>query len=132
LLVPELDMQLARLMETGRTSVVDFTVNLIRRCVLDEEPSATQNDFFNSIEVLNKLAQRGKAPERYYFLSFSSFFLSFDLSPDFSAIQYFISIIFFGLFHSFCILGFSISFFLISYCFYFLFLSFFSITLSQC
>ncbi|KAJ3092021.1 hypothetical protein HK102_011503 [Quaeritorhiza haematococci] len=61
--VPELDMQLARLMEIGRMPVVEFTAKLIRKCLLEDPPSATQNDFFNSVEVLTKLVQRGKAPE---------------------------------------------------------------------
>lgn len=56
-------MQLARLMDAGRAIVIDFIANLIRRCVLDETPCATQNDFLNSIEILTKLAQQGTASE---------------------------------------------------------------------
>ncbi|KAJ3055880.1 hypothetical protein HK097_008877 [Rhizophlyctis rosea] len=61
--VPELDMQLARLMDNGRTPVVDFAARLIQRCLLEQPHIATQNDFFNSIEVLSKLAARGTATE---------------------------------------------------------------------
>lgn len=61
--VAELDMQLARLMESGRTAVVDFAAKLIKQCITDDPPTATQNDFVNSIEVLNRLAQRGKTTE---------------------------------------------------------------------
>ncbi|KAJ3299964.1 hypothetical protein HK104_005661 [Borealophlyctis nickersoniae] len=61
--VPELDMQLARLMESGRGSIVDFTAKLIHKCLLEEPHCATQNDFFNCIEILNKLAQRGKVSD---------------------------------------------------------------------
>ncbi|KAJ3039081.1 hypothetical protein HDV00_012639 [Rhizophlyctis rosea] len=63
LAVPELDMQLARLMDNGRTSIVDFAAQLIGQCLLQEPNLATQNDFFNSIEVLSKLASRGSVPE---------------------------------------------------------------------
>ena len=62
--VPEMDMQLARLMDIGRASVVEFTAWLIKKCVLEEPAIASQNDFFNSIEILTKIASRGKAPER--------------------------------------------------------------------
>ncbi|KAI9023310.1 CCR4-Not complex component, Not1-domain-containing protein [Hyaloraphidium curvatum] len=61
--VAELDMQLARLMEGGRTPVMDFAAKLIKACITDDPPTATQNDFINSIEVLNRLAQRGKTTE---------------------------------------------------------------------
>ncbi|TPX41510.1 hypothetical protein SeLEV6574_g06049 [Synchytrium endobioticum] len=61
--VPEMDMQLARLMDIGRTSVVEFTAWLIKKCVLEEPPISSQNDFFNSIEILTKIASRGKAPD---------------------------------------------------------------------
>lgn len=63
--LPELDMQLSRLLEDGRPIVVDYTVKLIEKCVLDEPPMASPNDFFNSLEVLQKLSTRGKLGEGY-------------------------------------------------------------------
>ncbi|CAO3574719.1 unnamed protein product [Mortierella alpina] len=53
------DIQLARLIELGRTGVVDYTVKLIRECVLSEVPCANRNEFINSLNVLNRLVQRG-------------------------------------------------------------------------
>ncbi|KXS15104.1 Not1-domain-containing protein [Gonapodya prolifera JEL478] len=63
--VAELDMQLARLMESGRLPVVDFAARLIKHAVVDDAASAvaTINDFQNSLDVLNRITQRGKAPE---------------------------------------------------------------------
>ncbi|KAF9576644.1 hypothetical protein EC968_006992 [Mortierella alpina] len=53
------DIQLARLIEIGRPGVVDFTISLVRECVLSEQPYANRNEFINSLNVLNRLAQRG-------------------------------------------------------------------------
>jgi len=53
------DMQLARLIEIGRPGVIEYTVKLIRECVLNEQPCASRNEFINSLNVLNRLAQRG-------------------------------------------------------------------------
>ncbi|KAF9430928.1 hypothetical protein BGZ94_002057 [Podila epigama] len=53
------DMQLARLIEIGRPGVVEYTIKLIRECVLSEQPCASRNEFINSLNVLNRLAQRG-------------------------------------------------------------------------
>ncbi|KAJ3339473.1 hypothetical protein HDU93_008187 [Gonapodya sp. JEL0774] len=63
--VAELDMQLARLMESGRLTAVDFAARLIKHAVVDDATSgvATINDFQNSLDVLNRITQRGKAPE---------------------------------------------------------------------
>ncbi|KAJ3220906.1 hypothetical protein HK099_003913 [Clydaea vesicula] len=61
--VPELDMQLARLIDAGRMSVTEFAQKLARRCILEEPVLATQNDFFNCIDMFTKLVQRGKASD---------------------------------------------------------------------
>ncbi|KAF9433584.1 hypothetical protein BGZ76_009251 [Entomortierella beljakovae] len=53
------DMQLARLIEIGRPSVIEYTIKLIRECVLSEQPCASRNEFINSLNVLNRLTQRG-------------------------------------------------------------------------
>ncbi|KAF9558989.1 hypothetical protein EC968_006772 [Mortierella alpina] len=53
------DIQLARLIELGRSGVVEYTIKLIRECVLSEQPCANRNEFINSLNVLNRLAQRG-------------------------------------------------------------------------
>ncbi|KAG0047310.1 hypothetical protein BGZ83_007625 [Gryganskiella cystojenkinii] len=52
------DMQLARLIEIGRPGVAEFTVKLVRECVLGEQPVANRNEFINSLNVLNRLAQQ--------------------------------------------------------------------------
>ncbi|KAI8808354.1 CCR4-Not complex component, Not1-domain-containing protein [Cladochytrium replicatum] len=61
--IQELDQQLARLIESGRLSLIDFTVKLIRKCILEDPPLATQHDFFNTIDLMSKLVTRTKAPE---------------------------------------------------------------------
>ncbi|KAI7825698.1 CCR4-Not complex component, Not1-domain-containing protein [Gamsiella multidivaricata] len=53
------DMQLARLIEMGRPGVFDFAIKLIRECILSEQPCANRNEFINSLNALNRLAQRG-------------------------------------------------------------------------
>ncbi|KAI8604517.1 CCR4-Not complex component, Not1-domain-containing protein [Dissophora ornata] len=53
------DIQLARLIEIGRPGVVEYTIKLIRECVLSEQPCASRNEFINSLNVLNRLTQRG-------------------------------------------------------------------------
>ncbi|KAF9207336.1 hypothetical protein BGZ49_000688 [Haplosporangium sp. Z 27] len=53
------DIQLARLIEIGRPGVIDYTIKLIRECVLSEQPCASRNEFINSLNVLNRLTQRG-------------------------------------------------------------------------
>ncbi|KAF9982075.1 hypothetical protein BGZ75_006562, partial [Mortierella antarctica] len=50
------DIQLARLIEIGRPGVVDFTISLVRECVLSEQPYANRNEFINSRNVLDRLA----------------------------------------------------------------------------
>ncbi|KAJ1980186.1 CCR4-NOT core subunit cdc39 [Dimargaris verticillata] len=60
--IVEQDRQLSKLMESGRTSVIEFTTRLVRKCVLDPQPIATQADLAASIAVLHKLAQRNRVP----------------------------------------------------------------------
>ncbi|KAJ1974262.1 CCR4-NOT core subunit cdc39, partial [Dimargaris xerosporica] len=60
--IAEQDRQLSKLMESGRTSVIEFTTRLVRKCVLDPQPIATQADLAASIAVLHKLAQRNRVP----------------------------------------------------------------------
>ncbi len=62
--VMEQDMQLAKLIENGRPTVIDFTAKLIRECVLREPAIASRTDFFNSLDALDRLTRRGKAPDR--------------------------------------------------------------------
>ncbi|KAJ1537025.1 hypothetical protein HK096_005081 [Nowakowskiella sp. JEL0078] len=61
--VTELDMQLARLIESERPGLSEFTANLLRRCILDDIPVANQNDFFNCIDLLSRSTKRGSVPE---------------------------------------------------------------------
>ncbi|KAG0225949.1 hypothetical protein BGW41_004453 [Actinomortierella wolfii] len=53
------DIQLAKLIEFGRPGVVEYTVKLIRECVLNEPPCANRNEFINSLNALNRITQRG-------------------------------------------------------------------------
>ncbi|KAK3820433.1 MAG: CCR4-Not complex component, Not1-domain-containing protein [Benniella sp.] len=53
------DMQLARSIDIGRSGVVEYTIKLIRECVLSDQPCASRNEFINSLNILNRLAQRG-------------------------------------------------------------------------
>lgn len=39
----EQDIQLARLIEIGRPGMVDFTISLVRECVLNEQPYDSRN-----------------------------------------------------------------------------------------
>ncbi|KAL1917446.1 uncharacterized protein VTP21DRAFT_3839 [Calcarisporiella thermophila] len=60
----EQDTQLAKFVEEGRSAAVDFVAKLVLRCLLEEQPPvATRAEFFNSLDALNRLVQRGKAPE---------------------------------------------------------------------
>jgi len=61
--VNDQDTQLAKLIENGRPTVIDFTTKLIRECVLRDPPYAKRSDFVNSLDALNRLMQRGKASE---------------------------------------------------------------------
>ncbi|CAB4419785.1 unnamed protein product [Rhizophagus irregularis] len=57
------DTQLAKLIENGRPTVIDFTTKLIRECALRDPPCAKRSDFVDSLDALTRLTQRGKAPE---------------------------------------------------------------------
>ncbi|KAL7754375.1 CCR4-NOT core subunit cdc39 [Sorochytrium milnesiophthora] len=63
LTIAEQDQQLARLIENGHTAATDFAVKLIRRCILEEPPLGTISDFFNCLDILNRLVQKGSAAE---------------------------------------------------------------------
>lgn len=53
--VQELDMQMARLVDGGRSSAVTFTCNLVQSCVLSDPPLCSFNAFALSIEALSRL-----------------------------------------------------------------------------
>ncbi|KAK9712477.1 CCR4-NOT core subunit cdc39 [Basidiobolus ranarum] len=59
--LPEQDAQLAKLIDVGRPSVIDFAVKLIAKCILDDS-CATHVDFSASLDALTHLTQRGKGP----------------------------------------------------------------------
>ncbi|KAG9303880.1 hypothetical protein G9A89_005790 [Geosiphon pyriformis] len=61
--IADQDIQLAKLIDNGRPTVIDFTAKLIRECVFKDPPIAARNDFLLSIEALDRLIRRGKAPE---------------------------------------------------------------------
>ncbi|CAG8484109.1 12575_t:CDS:10 [Ambispora gerdemannii] len=66
--VAEQDVQLAKLIESGRPTVIDFTTKLVRECVLKEPAIASRGDFLNSLDALDRLTRRGKAPENVILL----------------------------------------------------------------
>ncbi|KAI7893233.1 CCR4-Not complex component, Not1-domain-containing protein [Mucor mucedo] len=56
--LPEQDRELSMLIESGRASAIDFTLKLIRACLLDETPPlATRQEFKASMECLSHLRQ---------------------------------------------------------------------------
>ncbi|KAJ3175056.1 hypothetical protein HDU87_006452 [Geranomyces variabilis] len=74
LTLPELDMQLARLMDArARPKVIQYAIELIEKFnaappAHGDQPQAPpsiaiQSDFFNSLKILGLLASRGKVPE---------------------------------------------------------------------
>ena len=63
--VQELDLQLARLLESGRTSLIEFTTKLIHTAIFEEPPCANQDGFFNCIEILTRLNLQGEQPEGF-------------------------------------------------------------------
>lgn len=59
----DFDSHLAKLMNSGRHGPgTEFAAHLVRQCIV-AEPLATAADFFNVLDVLGKVAQRGGAPE---------------------------------------------------------------------
>ncbi|KAI8885796.1 Not1-domain-containing protein [Backusella circina FSU 941] len=59
--LPEMDQELAILIESGRVSAIEFTAQLIKACVYQKHPIAARQEFTASIEALMTL--RGKVPE---------------------------------------------------------------------
>lgn len=54
--LPEQDQELSILIDSGRTSAIDFTVKLIRACLLNENPPlATRQEFKVSLDSLSNL-----------------------------------------------------------------------------
>ncbi|OBZ87225.1 CCR4-NOT transcription complex subunit 1 [Choanephora cucurbitarum] len=51
----EQDQELSILIDNGRTSVIDFTVGLIRACLLGDYPLATHQEFVSCLQALNRL-----------------------------------------------------------------------------
>lgn len=59
--LPEQDQELANLIDSGRTSAIDFTARLIRACLFDEVPLVNRQEFIASLEALSRL--RGNVPD---------------------------------------------------------------------
>lgn len=53
--LPEQDQELSILIESGRTSAIEFTARLIRACLFGEYPLATRHEFMASLEALGNL-----------------------------------------------------------------------------
>jgi len=62
----DFDVHLAKKMDGGRNKqAVDFAILVLQKCMVEpKEPTVTASEFFNTLEVLTKIAQRGMgAPE---------------------------------------------------------------------
>ncbi|KAI8970255.1 CCR4-Not complex component, Not1-domain-containing protein [Mycotypha africana] len=53
--LPEQDQELAVLINSGRKNAIEFSVRLIRACLLGEYPLATSQEFMASLEALSNL-----------------------------------------------------------------------------
>ncbi|RCH97016.1 hypothetical protein CU098_002737, partial [Rhizopus stolonifer] len=51
----EQDQELSVLIDSGRTSAIEFTVRLIRACLLSDYPLATRQEFMASLEALSRI-----------------------------------------------------------------------------
>lgn len=60
--LPELDVQLSRLIAEGNLLIAEFTTHLIRSAIQDP-PIVAHESFFNSIDALSKLVEQGKGNE---------------------------------------------------------------------
>ncbi|KAI8909736.1 CCR4-Not complex component, Not1-domain-containing protein [Gorgonomyces haynaldii] len=60
--VQEVDMQLARLIESGKQHVLRHAMDLIRTCVIEQKLSSFV-DFIHCIECMQRLTQKGRAVE---------------------------------------------------------------------
>lgn len=56
--VLDFDTQLAKQIDSGKETAVDFAVSLIRRCVFEEPAVAAPYDFVYTLEALGKVVQR--------------------------------------------------------------------------
>ncbi|KAJ3332113.1 hypothetical protein HDU76_001257 [Blyttiomyces sp. JEL0837] len=59
----ELDLQVARMIESGRTELSEFATSLLRATILGHSSPATYDNFFNIMQLLNSYVQSGTAPE---------------------------------------------------------------------
>lgn len=61
----DFDVHLSKKMDSGRSKqAVDFAILVLQKCMVEpKEPTVTASEFFNTLEVLTKIAQRGAGPE---------------------------------------------------------------------
>ncbi|KAJ1735111.1 CCR4-NOT core subunit cdc39 [Coemansia sp. Benny D160-2] len=59
--IEDQDTQLARLVDAGRPSAVDFAARLLRKVVIDKAAATGVRSFSNAIQALVKLSQNGRA-----------------------------------------------------------------------
>ncbi|KAJ3184471.1 hypothetical protein HDU85_001776 [Gaertneriomyces sp. JEL0708] len=57
--LPELDMQLARLLDGGQSSVAEFAIRLMEQCLSAEPPLAGPIEFMDTVEMMSNLALLG-------------------------------------------------------------------------
>lgn len=70
------DQQLAKfLYSDARPSLLDFAAGLVRECLSSDPPIASQTQFTYTLEVLNQLAQSGKANDEYVTLKLTLMFI---------------------------------------------------------
>jgi hypothetical protein len=61
----DFDVHLSKKMDSGRSKqAVDFAILVLQKCMVEpKEPTVTASEFFNTLEVLTKIAQRGGGPD---------------------------------------------------------------------
>jgi CCR4-NOT transcription complex subunit 1 len=55
--LPDLDVQLAKMIESGRSSVLDYVVNLIRKYISEKPKGTRSSDWAHCLQILGKLPQ---------------------------------------------------------------------------
>ncbi|KAJ1898449.1 CCR4-NOT core subunit cdc39, partial [Coemansia sp. IMI 209127] len=61
--VEDQDTQLARLVDAGRPTAVDFAASLLRKTIVDKSAATSIRSFSKAIQALVKLAQNGRAAQ---------------------------------------------------------------------
>ena len=62
--IMDLDIQLARQIESGSTSMIEFTTDLMNTAIFGKTPCVPHDAFFNCREFLSDYVKQGKASEK--------------------------------------------------------------------